>query len=125
MSRVMIAAVLGLTLASTAFARKCCVCCEQPCEFAPVMMVPPADSAVGCDDVRQAPTCRGIRPARCQFRMANGVEATEDAGDAAIRLRQEVYSSEELRHVPEIWERAWALEMPDLATPYRTHGGKL
>lgn len=45
------------------------------------------------------------------------------SSDPAIRVRQQVYSSESLRHVPEIWERAWALEMPDLATPYRTHGG--
>jgi hypothetical protein len=40
-----------------------------------------------------------------------------------IRVREQVYTSEGLRHVPEIWERTWALEMPDLATPYRTHGG--
>lgn len=40
-----------------------------------------------------------------------------------IRARQLIFQSEDLRHVPEIWERAWALEMPDTATPYRTHGG--
>ena len=40
-----------------------------------------------------------------------------------IRARQLIFQSEDLRHVPEIWERAWALEMPDLATPYRVHGG--
>lgn len=40
-----------------------------------------------------------------------------------IRARQLIYSSESLRHIPEIWERVWGLELPDLATPYRTHGG--
>jgi len=40
-----------------------------------------------------------------------------------IRARQLIFQSEDLRHVPDIWERAWALEMPDVATPYRTHGG--
>ena len=39
------------------------------------------------------------------------------------RARQLIFQSEDLRHVPEIWERAWALEMPDVATPYRVHGG--
>ncbi|MCH2200731.1 MAG: hypothetical protein MK102_02070 [Fuerstiella sp.] len=40
-----------------------------------------------------------------------------------IRARQLIYSSEGLRHIPEIWERVWGLELPDLATPYRVHGG--
>lgn len=40
-----------------------------------------------------------------------------------IRARQLIFDSENLRHVPEIWERVWAMEMPDVATPYRTHGG--
>jgi hypothetical protein len=39
------------------------------------------------------------------------------------RARQLIYTSESLRHIPEIWERIWGLDMPDLATPYRTHGG--
>jgi len=39
------------------------------------------------------------------------------------RARQLLFHSEDLRHVPEIWERAWAAEMPDVATPYRVHGG--
>jgi hypothetical protein len=39
------------------------------------------------------------------------------------RARQLIYASEGLRHIPEIWERIWFLEMPDLMTPYRTHGG--
>jgi hypothetical protein len=39
------------------------------------------------------------------------------------RARQLIYASESLRHIPEIWERIWFLDQPDLATPYRTHGG--
>lgn len=39
------------------------------------------------------------------------------------RARQLIFQSEGLRHIPDIWERIWGLEMPDLATPYRTHGG--
>ena len=40
-----------------------------------------------------------------------------------IRARQLIFMSEGFRHIPEIWERIWGLELPDLATPYRTHGG--
>jgi len=40
-----------------------------------------------------------------------------------VRARQLIYESESMRHIPRIWERIWALDMPDLATPYRTHGG--
>ena len=40
-----------------------------------------------------------------------------------VRARQLIFVSEGLRHIPEIWERIWGLDMPDLATPYRTHGG--
>ena len=40
-----------------------------------------------------------------------------------IRARHLIFVSEGYRHIPEIWERTWGLEMPDLATPYRTHGG--
>lgn len=40
-----------------------------------------------------------------------------------IRTRQLIFTSEGLRHIPEIWERIWGLDMPDVATPYRTHGG--
>jgi hypothetical protein len=40
-----------------------------------------------------------------------------------VRARQLIYVSESFRHIPEIWERIWGLDLPDLATPYRTHGG--
>lgn len=39
------------------------------------------------------------------------------------RSRQLIFTSEGLRHIPNIWERIWGLDMPDVATPYRTHGG--
>lgn len=40
-----------------------------------------------------------------------------------VRARELIYTSENYRHIPEIWERFWFLDMPDLMTPYRTHGG--
>jgi len=40
-----------------------------------------------------------------------------------IRARELIYTSESLRHIPEIWERIWFLDAPDFETPYRTHGG--
>ncbi|MFN0197996.1 MAG: hypothetical protein ACKVT0_14720 [Planctomycetaceae bacterium] len=39
------------------------------------------------------------------------------------RAKQLIFVSEGLRHIPEIWARVWGLDMPDVATPYRTHGG--
>jgi hypothetical protein len=39
------------------------------------------------------------------------------------RVRQLIYQSENYRHIPNIWGRIWGLDMPDLATPFRTHGG--
>lgn len=39
------------------------------------------------------------------------------------RVRQLIYQSENYRHIPNIWDRIWGFDMPDLATPYRTHGG--
>ncbi len=39
------------------------------------------------------------------------------------RTRQLIYTSENLRHIPRIWERIWFLDLPDMETPYRTHGG--
>ena len=33
-----------------------------------------------------------------------------------VRARQLIYQSESLRHIPEIWERIWGLDLPDLAT---------
>lgn len=39
------------------------------------------------------------------------------------RARQLIYVSEGYRQITDIWERIWGLDMPDVATPYRTHGG--
>lgn len=39
------------------------------------------------------------------------------------RARQLIFESETMRHIPAIWERVWHLDMPDVVTPYRTHGG--
>lgn len=43
--------------------------------------------------------------------------------DPNERVRQLIFTSEGYRHIPKIWDRIWGLDMPDLATPYRTHGG--
>ncbi|MEW4487294.1 hypothetical protein KOR42_43220 [Thalassoglobus neptunius] len=40
-----------------------------------------------------------------------------------VRTKQLIYQSENYRHIPNIWERIWFLDMPDTGTPYRTHGG--
>lgn len=40
-----------------------------------------------------------------------------------IRARQLIFTSENYRHINDIWERIWMLDMPDVMTPYRTHGG--
>ena len=45
------------------------------------------------------------------------------SSSADTRTRQLIYVSEGFRHINGIWERVWGLELPDLATPYRTHGG--
>lgn len=45
------------------------------------------------------------------------------SSDPVNRARQLIYASENLRQINDIWERMWFIDMPDLATPYRTHGG--
>lgn len=45
------------------------------------------------------------------------------SSDPAIRARQLIYMSENLRMINDIWERIWYVDMPDIETPYRTHGG--
>ena len=45
------------------------------------------------------------------------------SADPALRSRQLIYNSENLRMINDIWERLWFVDMPDTATPYRTHGG--
>lgn len=82
-------------------------------------------------------SARGVRPARARrFKAAAALALL--VGAAAIqtgcvvpiyatereeRARQLLYVSENLRHITRIWERIWFLDLPDTATPYRTHGG--
>src|SRR4051794_10697670 len=34
-----------------------------------------------------------------------------------VRARQLIYQSETYRHIPDIWDYTWGLDMPDVATP--------
>jgi len=46
-----------------------------------------------------------------------------DSQQDDIRARQMIFQYEDLIRDPSIWEKAWELEMPDVTTPYRVHGG--
>ena len=43
--------------------------------------------------------------------------------DPAVRARQLIYTSEDLRNLRMEWQRFWFLDMPDHQNPWRTHGG--
>jgi len=43
--------------------------------------------------------------------------------DPAVRARQLIYTSEDLRNLREEWHRFWFLDQPDHMSPIRTHGG--
>lgn len=43
--------------------------------------------------------------------------------DPAVRARQLIYTSEDLRNLRMEWQRFWFLDQPDHQNPYRTHGG--
>ena len=45
--------------------------------------------------------------------------------DPAVRARQLIYQSEDLRALREEWQRFWFLDQPDHSKPLRTHGGIL
>lgn len=45
--------------------------------------------------------------------------------DPAVRARQLIYTSEDLRALRAEWQRFWFLDQPDHMTPLRTHGGIL
>ena len=45
------------------------------------------------------------------------------SADPVRRTQQLIFSSEDLRHLLDDWERIWMLDMPSHLTPYRTHGG--
>ena len=45
--------------------------------------------------------------------------------DPAVRAKQLIHTSEDLRALREEWHRFWFLDQPDHMTPLRTHGGIL
>ncbi len=45
--------------------------------------------------------------------------------DPAVRARQLINTSEDLRALRQEWQRFWFLDQPDHMTPSRTHGGIL
>jgi hypothetical protein len=45
------------------------------------------------------------------------------SGDPAVRTRELLFTSENMRAILDEWERIWFLDMPDHMTPRRVHGG--
>ncbi len=45
------------------------------------------------------------------------------SADPVRRTQQLIWTSEDLRHLLDDWERLWMLDQPSHLTPYRTHGG--
>ena len=45
------------------------------------------------------------------------------SGDPAIRTRQLIYTSEDMRQIRQEWERLWFLDNPSHLSPTRVHGG--
>lgn len=45
------------------------------------------------------------------------------SGDPSRRTTELIYTSENLRHILDEWERIWFLDQPSHLTPFRTHGG--
>jgi hypothetical protein len=45
------------------------------------------------------------------------------SGDPAIRTKELIYTSENMRAILDEWERIWFLDMPSHLTPRRVHGG--
>jgi hypothetical protein len=45
--------------------------------------------------------------------------------DPAVRARQLIFTSEDLRALRDEWHRFWFLDHPDHMTPWRVHGGVL
>lgn len=45
------------------------------------------------------------------------------SGDPAVRTRELIFTSENLRVILDEWERFWLLDQPSHMTPFRTHGG--
>ena len=47
------------------------------------------------------------------------------SGDPAIRTKELLFSSEDMRMILDEWERIWFLDMPSHMGPRRVHGGIL
>jgi len=45
------------------------------------------------------------------------------SGDPAIRTRELLFTSEDMRMILEEWERIWFLDMPSHMSARRVHGG--
>jgi hypothetical protein len=45
--------------------------------------------------------------------------------DPAVRARQLIFTSEDLRAMRLEWHRFWFLDQPDHQSPWRVHGGML
>ena len=45
------------------------------------------------------------------------------SADPIRRTQQLIWTSEDLRHFLDEWERIWMFDQPSHLTPYRTHGG--
>src|SRR3954463_2449865 len=45
------------------------------------------------------------------------------SADPARRAQELIFTSEDLRHFLDEWERMWFLDQPSHMTPLRTHGG--
>jgi hypothetical protein len=45
------------------------------------------------------------------------------SGDPAVRTKELIFTSENMRAILAEWERIWFLDMPSHMTPRRVHGG--
>ena len=60
----------------------------------------------------------------CSALMANaGCLLPIYSGDPAVRTKELIFTSENMRAILDEWERIWFLDQPSHMTPIRTHGG--
>ena len=45
------------------------------------------------------------------------------SGDPAVRTKELLFTSENMRMILDEWERIWFLDQPSHMGPFRTHGG--
>jgi hypothetical protein len=57
------------------------------------------------------------------FLASSGCVIPIHSPDPARRMHQLLVMSENLRQIPDEWERAWLLDQPSHTTPNRVHGG--